>query len=376
MDLKWKGVDRGREQFLHRDAWHKVLAILASHEGENHRDLDSSVFDELQEKFPKVPWKGKDGNRSFFRDYAEAWTTSGVVQKFADTEGEIHLTGRGMELVDDPSQTEEFFREYLDNYVESHTLHGEDFFLWPFAYISSALSVQPVMDTRDLQDAAEILASTDAGSPDGSLFPQDNDDENAVATNNRRFRTYLILLENAHAITRVGTTVSAIDLAYLRAMVPTDTPDLGEDEGLDIEALLEDKRTTVTKQIVQRERQRKFSDSLLEAYASKCCVTGNSEVSVLEGAHILPYRGRQSNKVTNGLLLSVDVHRLFDRFLLGIDPDDFCVHLSPIVSESRYTDLEGSKIILPALEINWPDREALRHRFDEFKQVWPENNDI
>lgn len=365
--MTWKGADRGREQFLRREAWYKVLKILSTHEGESHRDLNSSVFTDLESGFPGVPWKGKDGNRSFFRDYAEAWTTPGVVSRFADTEGKIELTASGWSLVNDPSAVTEFFREHLDQYVEVHTLFGEDHFLWPFAYISSILSVQAEVDIDQLQHFAEMLASDDAGSPGQKLFPEKNDN------NNRRFRSYLIMLENADAITRSGKTVYAKDHDYLRSMalIESDSSDGGE--VADIDALLEDKRTFVTRQAVQREQQRKFSDSLMEAYSGACCISGNTERAVLEGAHILPYRGRQSNEVTNGLLLSVDVHRLFDRSLLGINPDDFSIRFSPTVKESRYTDLEGSKIDLPKSEGQQPDRDALTYRFDEFERQWPES---
>lgn len=367
MSLRWKGADRGREQFLHKDAWLKVLEILGDHEGESHRDLDSPVFDALTSEFPEVAWiGGKHGDRSFFRDYPTAWTTPQVIRPFAETGGVIELTPQGRELVRDEISVSEFFRSHLDRYVESHDLHGSEYLLWPFAYISAILCAQSPIPITDLQHAAEELASYEADSPDGSLFPKNDD------LNDRRFRTYLILLENANAIQRDGPAVTAVDHDYLSDMSSgIEAPEI-ESGNVDVDSLLEDNRTVVYAKAIRRERQQAFRAEVMTAYAHVCCVSANTESSILEGAHILPYRGRQSNDVTNGLLLAVDIHRLFDQHLLGIDPEGHKIRLSPMVIEERYTNLEGTDIALPSDKSNWPDPDALGYRFEQFSRLWPD----
>lgn len=57
---------------------------------------------------------------------------------------------------------------------------------------------------------------------------------------------------------------------------------------------------------------------MLERYGAECCITGCTVDTLLEAAHIIPYRGDQTNDVTNGLLLRVDLHRLFDAHLLSM----------------------------------------------------------
>jgi hypothetical protein len=60
-------------------------------------------------------------------------------------------------------------------------------------------------------------------------------------------------------------------------------------------------------QDVSRRGQAGFRAALLEAYRGRCAITGFDAAAALEGAHLRPYRGPESNTVTNGLLLSADL---------------------------------------------------------------------
>ncbi len=73
------------------------------------------------------------------------------------------------------------------------------------------------------------------------------------------------------------------------------------------------KRTLVA--IAQREGQPAFRQSLLQAYAGTCVISGCTITVLLEAAHIVPYRGPQTNTVGNGLLLRADLHKLFELLL-------------------------------------------------------------
>jgi hypothetical protein len=64
-----------------------------------------------------------------------------------------------------------------------------------------------------------------------------------------------------------------------------------------------DARRRVVRQIVARRGQPAFRAALLEAYQGRCAVTGCDAAAALEAAHLRPYRGPDSNSVTNGLLL-------------------------------------------------------------------------
>lgn len=123
----------------------------------------------------------------------------------------------------------------------------------------------------------------------------------------------------------------------------------------------EDARRRVMAAIVQREGQPAFRKRLLDAYGSVCAITGCRVSSLLEAAHIVPYRGPQTNQVSNGLPLRADLHKLFDLHLFSIDPDTLTVHLSKFLKGSEYAVFDGV-VLKPPSSVSMPEmREALRH---------------
>jgi hypothetical protein len=74
-----------------------------------------------------------------------------------------------------------------------------------------------------------------------------------------------------------------------------------------------DARLRVYRQIVSRRGQSGFRAALLEADQGQCAITGCDAAAALEGAHLRPYQGPESNTVTNGLLLRADSTRLPSR---------------------------------------------------------------
>jgi hypothetical protein len=61
-----------------------------------------------------------------------------------------------------------------------------------------------------------------------------------------------------------------------------------------------DSRQRVLAQIVRRRGQQEFRERLLAAYDGRCAITGCDAVEALEAAHIVPYRGVDTNSVQNG----------------------------------------------------------------------------
>ena len=82
-----------------------------------------------------------------------------------------------------------------------------------------------------------------------------------------------------------------------------------------------DARKRVARSIAVRRGQPKFRRALLDAYGSKCCITRCDAPEALEAAHILPYRGDETNHVQNGLLMRADIHTLFDLGLIAVTPE-------------------------------------------------------
>jgi putative restriction endonuclease len=124
-----------------------------------------------------------------------------------------------------------------------------------------------------------------------------------------------------------------------------------------------DARRRVLAAIVRRQGQGAFRQALLDAYDGRCAVTGCNVEATLEAAHIVPYRGPQSNQLANGLLLRADIHTLFDLGYLAIDSSTMCIRLAPELSDTAYSPLDGTRLRLPADGRARPSIEALnQHR--------------
>jgi putative restriction endonuclease len=64
-----------------------------------------------------------------------------------------------------------------------------------------------------------------------------------------------------------------------------------------------------------------FRVLVTDAYERRCAVTGEKTLPVLEAAHIKPYALNGPHRVSNGILLRSDLHKLFDLGYLTITPD-------------------------------------------------------
>jgi len=130
------------------------------------------------------------------------------------------------------------------------------------------------------------------------------------------------------------------------------------------EILDEDERRRRNAESVVREGQGTFRARLLEAYKSRCAVTGEHTEPVLDAAHIQCYLGPRSNHVQNGLILTKEFHTLFDMGYVGVTPD-YRVRVSPILHDRwknghRYYAYEDKPLlVLPSREAEQPSRAAL-----------------
>ncbi|WP_415886599.1 HNH endonuclease [Neptuniibacter sp. QD37_6] len=182
-------------------------------------------------------------------------------------------------------------------------------------------------------------------------------------------------------IERIITEYGSIDHFFDKALsirLPTKTEAeiLLTEVVMDIEGSYDptdhtDARDKILKSISQRQGQPKFRKALLEAYKGHCAVTGYGVEQTLEAAHIQPYKGKHTNHVQNGILLRSDIHSLFDKDLLTIDPDSWSIHLHPSITESEYSSLHGNKIKLPTEQTHYPSSEALQIRNRELDWFTP-----
>lgn len=127
--------------------------------------------------------------------------------------------------------------------------------------------------------------------------------------------------------------------------------------------LVGDERTRLLVEMAVREGQDRFRTALLDAYGGRCAITEYDAVETLQAAHIYPYRGPATNRVSNGLLLRADIHLLYDRGAISIHETTLEVLVRPHLMVTRYADLSERRLRLPHRLEQRPATAALRsHR--------------
>lgn len=121
--------------------------------------------------------------------------------------------------------------------------------------------------------------------------------------------------------------------------------------------------------ILPRIGQGTFKIMVTEAYQRRCAITGEKTLPVLEAAHIKPYAESGPHLTANGLLLRRDMHALFDRGYITINPD-LQVEISKRIKEDygngkEYYALHGKKLAqIPDREPDRPSTQFLQWHND------------
>jgi putative restriction endonuclease len=119
--------------------------------------------------------------------------------------------------------------------------------------------------------------------------------------------------------------------------------------------------------------QRSFQAVVLDAYHRRCAISGTHIPPVLQAAHIRPVTAGGEHRLDNGLLLRSDVHTLFDRGYLGVDPK-YRLLVSPRLraefsNGDQFYAQAGQVIELPEHRADRPGREFLEWHLDEVFQA-------
>ena len=127
--------------------------------------------------------------------------------------------------------------------------------------------------------------------------------------------------------------------------------------------------------VKKRLHQMSFREAVIAAYNGRCAVSGLPERRLLDAAHIISDKDEIMGQpvIKNGLLLSKIHHSAFDSHLIGINPD-YKLHVSERLLSQKdgpmlesFKQLNGKKLRLPTRLIDYPDRERLALRFEEFR---------
>ena len=169
------------------------------------------------------------------------------------------------------------------------------------------------------------------------------------------------------------TFVIGWDVQTLKARIAFGVPD----QPVTSLAELAVERRYALRMVKQRLHQASFREAVIAAYDNRCALSGLPEPLLLDAAHIIKDADERLGQpvVPNGVPLSKLHHVAFDAHLIGIDPD-FRVHISerllarndgPLLETLK--GLSGGSLRMPARPKDWPDRERLAMRFEQFSAV-------
>lgn len=140
-----------------------------------------------------------------------------------------------------------------------------------------------------------------------------------------------------------------------------------EDEEQPLPALLQEELTPwegpvdrATALVSRKVRNRQFRVRVLQAYGSRCAITGMKLINgggraETEAAHIMSVEAGGPDYVTNGIALSGTVHWMFDRGLISIEDS------GKVLLSSKINDVEGvSKIIYSDRLARFPTEQDRR----------------
>jgi putative restriction endonuclease len=103
-----------------------------------------------------------------------------------------------------------------------------------------------------------------------------------------------------------------------------------------------------------------FRVLVTDAYARRCAITGEKTLPVLEAAHIRSFAENGPNRVSNGLFLRSDMHKLFDNGYLTVT-NDYKIEVSQRIklefqNGKEYYQYHGQPLkVLPEKLIDRPD---------------------
>lgn len=116
-----------------------------------------------------------------------------------------------------------------------------------------------------------------------------------------------------------------------------------------------------------------FRVLVTDAYERRCAVTGEKTLPVLEAAHIRPYALLGPHRVSNGILLRSDLHKLFDLGYVTVTPE-LRLEVSPRLRTEwqngrEYYAHHGQPLrVQPADPASHPNREFLSwHNENRFR---------
>jgi putative restriction endonuclease len=137
---------------------------------------------------------------------------------------------------------------------------------------------------------------------------------------------------------------------------------------------IEELKNTLSKESFEEEvyvRSGVFKKEIPKIYNYHCAVSGmrietTTNAQLVDACHIVPFSVSQNDTIPNGISLSPNLHRAFDRGLIAIN-DNYQLVVSTAMKEndSPYSikQFDGKQLLLPSKEIFYPSLENLEWQF-------------
>lgn len=118
-----------------------------------------------------------------------------------------------------------------------------------------------------------------------------------------------------------------------------------------------------------------FKREIPKIYNNTCAISGmkidaTANISMVDACHIVQFAETYDDTLTNGIALSPNLHRAFDRGLISISDDytvlinkNFIENLKSVYNLSQF---ENKKILLPNNQSYFPSIENIRHHRSKF----------
>lgn len=123
-------------------------------------------------------------------------------------------------------------------------------------------------------------------------------------------------------------------------------------------------------EVLDRTRQSEFRRAVMSRYEAMCVVSECDVDCALNAAHIVPAAEGMNDTPDNGIILRVDLHKLFDNHCLTIDSTG-TVQLAPSIRNGYYRDIHG-KSVRQWEKFKPKTRKALAAHCQEAQQKWTE----
>jgi hypothetical protein len=147
----------------------------------------------------------------------------------------------------------------------------------------------------------------------------------------------------------VAESVALFDHLETVVQVSGEAPPEGNIDEWDLANLATRPREEIsfaTSSVALRPAQARLRLELLRTWG-RCSISGETAEQVLEAAHIVPFAANGRDDLHNALLLRADLHSLFDRYLIDVDPTSLTITCDERLESKGYRRFHGRSLGLP-----------------------------